>query len=159
MNHQHDFGFDPKQLEELSRLLEAGIEKLNSGLLSAVGITAEEVVSSLIEVQTQLLKFDQHEAKNFKEAVENARVKTLSQGNLFMACILCSALALSAFKNQPQPASITKQKLRFMRNLRQHSTSGPALFAFAWASFYALLGSKAWKRLQDRARSRPFKIS
>jgi predicted amino acid dehydrogenase len=150
-------GFPDEGLEELARRLEAAFAKVNSNLLKAAGLTSEEVVDAFVDVQSRLLGFDEHGRALFREAVENARVKTYTQGNIFLACVLCSAIALSEFKKQPRAAS--KRWSRLVQSLRDRSTSGPALGAFAWTSFYALMGTKTWRRVSHYVKNRPLTLS
>lgn len=155
---QREFqGFPDERIEELARRLEAAFTAINAGLLKAAGLHSDEIIDAFVGVQANLLGFDAHMRQALSEAMEEARVKTLSQGNIFMACVLSSAVALTAFKRQPQLASSRWSGLQ--RQLRRHSTSGPALAAFVWASFYGLLASKTWKRLQQYLRNRPLTLS
>lgn len=157
MSAYNQHGFPDERLEELARKLEAAFVKVNSGLLKAAGLTTDDVVSAFVEVQAGILGFDEHGRMALREAVEAARVKTLSQGNIFMACVLSSAVALSEFKRQPLPTATRWSRL--LRNVRTYSTNGPALATFAWASFYALMGSKTWARVRQHLRNRPLTLS
>ena len=150
-------GFPDERLEELARKLEAAFSKINTSLLKAAGLSTDDLVAALIEVQAGLLGFDEHGKATLRDAIEAARVKTYSQGNIFMACVLCSAIALSEFKRQPLPTATRWSRL--LRNLRAYSTNAPTLAAFAWASFYALMGSKTWERVRRYLRNRPLTLS
>lgn len=150
-------GFPDERIEELARRLEAAFTAFNTSLLKAAGLNSDEIVEAFIDIQARLLGFDANAHQSLREAMEDARVKTLSQGNIFMACVLSSAVALTQYKRQPRQTS--GRFLRLTRQLHQQSTSGPALAAFVWTSFYALMASQTWKRLQHYRQNRPLKLS
>src|SRR6476661_2426195 len=90
--------FLDENLEEVARRLEAAFSAVNAGLLKAAGLEADALIEAFGEVHARMLGFDEFGRKALADAIENARVKTYSQGNVFLACVLCSAVALSEFK-------------------------------------------------------------
>ena len=138
-----------EDLRTLALKLEAAFNAANGKLLHAAGVTHETLVDRLAEVQAKLLRFDAHARRRFADALEEKRVKSLAQGNVFMACVLCSAVALSEFKNAPRPAASGALGRR-LDSLRRRSTNGLTLSAFTTASFYTLLGKGALDHLGAR---------
>ncbi len=134
------------ELKALAAKLEAAFQKAHAKLLAALQLEPDTVLETLTGIQAKALGFDAHESRKFQEALEDKRVKTLSQGNIFMTCVLSSAVALSAFKNAPRAASPGFVRKRLER-FKGRSTSGVSLSVFAFSSFYALLGRGAIKRL------------
>ena len=136
-------------LKILAEKLEAAFAAANDAVLRAVGIDPEHLTEAVAAVQTKLLGFDEHAARRFREALEEKRVKTLSQGNVVMTCVLSSAVALSEFKGQPKLAggAAVSPLTKGLDVLRDRSTNGISLGLFAFASFYALLGRGAWRYL------------
>ncbi|MCX6109124.1 MAG: hypothetical protein NTZ90_05900 [Proteobacteria bacterium] len=123
----------------LAQKLEAALSASNRLLISLASLTPEAVLPAFKAAQGQILGFDEHAMERFAVALEEKRVVTLSQNNIFMTCILSSAVALSEFKIQPQKADggfLAKS----LNKLRQHSTTSLSLGALAWASFYTVMG-------------------
>ena len=131
-------------LKILAEKLEAALAAANEAILRAVGTDGEHVGEFVADVQAKLLGFDEHARRRFHEALEDKRVKTLSQGNVVMTCVLSAAVALSEFKSQPRLAGAGGLS-RSLDTLRDRSTNGVSLGLFAWATFYALLGRGAWR--------------
>lgn len=138
-------------LRQLALKLEAAFARANSALLKVSGVTPDEVLETFARVQGKILGFDDHALTRFRGALEEKRVKTLAQGNMFMTCVLSSAVALSEFKRQPRLARATILQRRLDR-LRSKSTNPVALGILASASFYALLGKGAWIRWRKGTR-------
>lgn len=153
-NHPPPFHDD--EIEALARRLEAAFQTINRRLLRLAGVEAEAIVEAFGDVHAQMLGFDTHGRTALREAIESARVKTLSQGNIFVACALSSAIALSEFKRQPR---LTNNRFaRPLDRLRRLSTNALSLSLFAMSSFYALLGTKTYQRLAQRLRERPLNL-
>lgn len=133
-------------MKALAAKLEAAIQKAHAKLLQAILLEPESVLETLTGIQAKALGFDEHEKRRFHEALEEKRVKTLSQGNIFMTCVLTSAVALSEFKKMPRAASPGFLR-RGVEVFKGKSTNGLSLGVFAFSSFYALLGRGAIKRL------------
>jgi hypothetical protein len=146
------------EMEALARRLEAAVAATNEALLKLAGIDSENIVAAFAETQGQLLGFDDLAMQKFRQALEDKRVTTLAMGNVFMTCVLSSAVALSEFKRLPQ-RSTGHSLLRRLDRLRTHSTNGLALAAFAWSSFYAVLGKGTWRKVKARRRQRSLSIA
>ncbi|MEN9834922.1 MAG: hypothetical protein RL011_1115 [Pseudomonadota bacterium] len=141
-------------VEELARKIEKAVAVTNEALMKLAKIEPHRVVETYAQVQAQMLGFDSHTTKRFMQALEDKRVNTHAMGNMFMACVMTSAVALSEFKNQPLAANAGYLRRRLQR-LRHLSTNGVTLAAFAWASFHAVMGQgaahqiKAWRKHQS----------
>lgn len=135
-----------EDLKALAQKLEAAFQKAHAKLLAALALEPDTVLDTLTGIQAKALGFDDHEKRRFAEALEEKRIKTLSQGNIFMTCVLSSAVALSEFKNTPRAASPGFVRRR-LETFKGKSTNGLSLSVFAFSSFYALLGRGAIKRL------------
>ncbi len=139
------------QIEEIARKIEQAVAATNEALMKLAKIEPQRVVETFAMVQAQMLGFDSHATKRFIQALEDKRVNTYAMGNLFVACVMTAAVALSEFKNQPIAANAgyIRRRLRRLRNL---STNGVTLAAFAWASFNAVIGQgavhqfKGWRK-------------
>ena len=140
----NDPAFD--DMRQLALKLEAAFAKANAAVLKAIALEPEAALASLAEIQGKILGFDDHGKKRFREALEEKRIQSLAQGNLFMTCVLASAVALSEFKSQPRAVASGPVR-RQLDRLRGQSTNGLSLGAFAFASFYALCGKGALSRL------------
>jgi hypothetical protein len=136
-------------LEELARKMEKALAATNEALIKLAKIDPARVVETFAQVQAKILGFDVHATRKLMEAIEDKRVNTYAMGNLFMACVMTSAVALSEFKKQPQPANASFLRRR-LGKLRQFSTNGLSLAALAWASFNAVLGQGALHQLKSR---------
>ena len=137
----HPWDHDPAyaDFKVLAQKLEAALTASNAFLIKLANLNPEGVLPAFSLAQAHMLGFDAHAMQRLQEALEEKRVVTLSQGNIFMTCILSAAVTLSQFKQQPQQ---TQGGLlaRSINKLRQHSTNSLSLGAFAWASFYAVMG-------------------
>jgi hypothetical protein len=138
-----------EDLRALAMKLEETFQKAHAKLLSALALEPDTLLETLSGIQAKALGFDEHEVRRFQEALEEKRVKTLSQGNVFMTCVLSSAVALSEFKKLPKAASAGFFRRR-LEAFKGQSTNGLSLSVFAFSSFYALLGRGAIKRLAAR---------
>lgn len=132
------------ELQAIAQKLEEAARRLNQRLLASAGLGPDELLPAFIETHAALLRFDEFGKKRLAQAVEEGRVHTLSGGNLFMTCVLSSAIALSEYKKLPRPVqSRFAPQLKF---LKDNSTGVPALTMMAFASFYALIGRQAAKK-------------
>jgi len=153
----HDPAF--ADFKVLAQKLEAALTASNALLIKLANLSPEAVLPAFSLAQAQMLGFDVHAMQRLQEALEEKRVVTLSRGNIFMTCILSAAVTLSEFKNQPLQ---TQGGLlaRSLNKIRQHSTNSISLGAFAWASFYAVMGkgllfkAKALRHQQPVIRAR-----
>ncbi len=142
-------GPTPRELEELARKLEALLNGVNARLLHVARIDPEGVAQVFVEAQATLLHFDAAAKRRFHEAVEEARVKSLARDNFLMSCLLTSAVALKQYKREPRSVSLTGVRAKLAGKLKAMSTGKTALWTFTVASFYAVLGSAAYKRLSE----------
>ena len=142
-------GPTPKELEDLARKLEAFLTKMNARFLQEARINPERLVGVFVETQGAMLHFDASAQRRFEEAIEEARIKTLSRDSFLISCLLTSAIALKQFKREPRSASLTGVKARLAGVLKARSTGTAALWAFTVASFYAVVGSAAYKRIVE----------
>jgi hypothetical protein len=151
----HAWDSDPSfaDLRQLAQRLEAALNRANETLLKAAGVGPEDVLDAFARVQGKMLGFDDHGTKRFHEALEEKRVKTLSQGSVVMTCVLSAAVALSEFKSQPRHTAGTAVE-RGLDRVRDKSTNGISLGLFALASFYGVLGKGAWRHLDALRRGR-----
>jgi hypothetical protein len=76
-----------------------------------------------------------------------------------MSCILTSAIGLKQFKKEPRTVSVGGLRGRFLAKLKDMSTAKSALWTFTLASFYAVVGSAAYKRLVELREKRGGVIS
>ena len=141
--------------EALARKLEVAAAATNEALLKLANIEPQRLVEAFAQVQVRLLGFDLHAIKRFHQALEEKRVNTYARGNLFMTCVLTSAVALSEFKNQPQLAGGGGVLRKRLDKMRVYSTNSLSLAAFAWASFYAVMGQGAWQQLRIQRKKKP----
>ena len=141
------------ELEAIARKLEAAVAATNEILLKLAKIEPSRLVETFAQVQSRMLGFDSHTTRHFMQSLEEKRVNTYAMGNVFMACVMTAAVALSEFKSQPQPANANFLRRRLGR-LRTYSTNALSLTAFAWASFHAVLGQGALHQLQVLLESR-----
>ncbi|MBM4251094.1 MAG: hypothetical protein FJ146_03925 [Deltaproteobacteria bacterium] len=144
------------QVEELARKIEKAVAATNEALMKLAKIEPQRVVETYAQVQAQMLGFDSHATKNFLQALEDKRVNTHAMGNMFVACVMTAAVALSEFKNQPLAANAGYLRRR-MERLRHLSTNGVTLAAFSWASFHAVLGQGAAHQIKSWRQHRSFK--
>ncbi len=137
---EHDPAF--ADLKILAQKLEAAMNATNDALLRAAGVQGDALVDAFAALQVRLLRLDTHGERRFREALEEKRVKTLAQGNIFMSCVMTSAVALSEFKSQPRQAA-GGRLARGLERLKDRSTNPVSLSAFALTCFYSLLGKGA----------------
>lgn len=142
-------GPTPQEMEELARKLEAFLGKVNAKFLHEARIDPDSVAQVFVETQATLLQFDEAARARFSDAVEEARVKSLARDNFLMSCLLTSAVALKQFKREPRSASLTGLRRKLAGALKDASTGKTALWMVTLASFYAVLGSAAYKRLVE----------
>ncbi len=142
-----DGGPTPEELQELAKRLEELATKANASLLKLAKIEPEALIDVFAEQQAKLLRFDESAKKRFDAAIEEARVKTLARDSFFMGCLLTSAVALKQFKREPRRTG--GFAARVTSKLQDVSTGVPALWAFTLASFYAVVGSRAFVRLRE----------
>lgn len=148
-------GPTPHEMEELARKLEAFLNGLNAKVLQLAKIDPEGVAQVFVEAQAQLLQFDASAKLRFEAAVEEARIKSLARDSFLMSCLLTSAVALKQFKREPRNVSDTGFKARIAARLRAHSTGKTALWTFTVASFYAVVGSAAYRKLTELKDRKP----
>ena len=142
-------GPTPQDLEELAQRLEALLTRVNARFLQVARIDPEGVVQVFVETQAKLLQFDEAAQQRFHEAVEAARVKTLARNSFLMSCLLTSAIALKQFKSEPKRVSQRGIFGKIAGVLKSRSTGATALWSFTLASFYAVVGSAAYKRVAE----------
>lgn len=143
-------------IERIARRLEQMFFYVNDKLLEAAGISREQLIPRLAEVQGQILGFDEFMQKNFLEALEERRVRTLSGTSIFASCVLCSAVALSQFKRQP--LNLSSRWARQLSMLQRRSTNPASLLLLSAASFSTLFGKQGAKRVEGYLRNRPLKL-
>ncbi len=144
--HQWTSQFSHDELERLAKRLEHLVTKAHNTLVWTTA--SPDTVEAFALAQAKLLGFDEYTLRKFRESLENQRVKTLAQGNLFLTAILTAAVALRTAKEAPR--SLQKDFATKGRNfLLEHSTSGLALLSFALSSFYAVLGQGALFRIKS----------
>lgn len=153
--HRPPWEQDPSfaDLHMLASRLEALVSATNGVLLKATGLSAETIVGAFAQVQVDLLRLDEHGRVNLQRALEEKRVQTLAQGNIFMACTLVSAVALSEFKRLPRATAVGPSGWlrRAYGRMQDHSTTPASLGAFATVSFYTLLAKHGWTRFKTLA--------
>lgn len=153
-----DWSSDPafENLRLLAQKIEAAATAANKAMLKGAKLTPEQALDAVASVQAKMLRLDDHATRRFKEALEEKRVRTLSQDSLVMTCVLAAAVALSEFKHQPRRVSGSWLD-RPLEALRERSTTGLGLGAFAMATLYAVLGRGVTSHLQDRRRAKTLK--
>ncbi len=140
--------FSDEEMQRLAKRLEEVISKAHTALVWAAAAPADDVVEAFVVAQQRLLGFDDFTSRRFREALENQRVKTLAQGNIFLTCALTSAVALTTAKEAPRP--VARNMIEQGRNyLLGKSPSPLSLFTFAVTCFYAVLGQGAKFRFKN----------
>jgi hypothetical protein len=153
-----DFSGDPafENLKILAEKIEAVVSAANRGLLKGAKLTPEQALDSVATVQAKMLRLDDHGMRRYREALEDKRVRSLSQGNLVMTCVLASAVALSEFKHQPRRISGSWLD-KPLAVLKERSTTGLGLGAFSLATLYAVLGRGIAGHLEERRKDKTLK--
>ena len=155
MPWKSDIPFD--ELRGLALRLEAVFRAANEGTRRLAALEAGEVFEGFAATQAALLRFDEFEAKRFRTALEEAQVRTLAGDNVFLSCVLSSAVALRQFKHKPR--AVAGRWMRPLGVLQSLSTSAPALWLFSVASFYGIFGKGAVRHIaKRRARKRPVDV-
>lgn len=150
-----DFSQEPgfENLQEIAKRLEKVAKATNDALLKGANIEPGKVLEVVAETQAKMLRLDDHGKRRFVEALEEKRVRTFAQDSLVMTCVLSSAVALREFKNQPRRVDHSLFAAPLTR-LREKSTTGLGLGAFALATFYAVVGRGVTRHLKNKARGR-----
>ena len=126
-----------QHIHQVAWRLEQIFQGVNRSLLATAGVPAELVVDGFFKVQSELLNFDKEEKLAFETALEEQRVRSLACQNIFMACVLSSAVALSQFKKKPR--STRRGIASIGRFLQRYSTNPLTLLAFSSTSMQALI--------------------
>lgn len=155
MRWNHDISL--ADLQALAQRLEAFAAGLNAKAMAIAGVASGEVVTAFANEQAKLLRFDHFDRRQLIEAIEEARVQTLAQDNVFLACVMSAALALKHF--QQRPRSVEGRWGTQVAYLQKRSTGLPALWLLSVASIYGVLGRGAVKRISAwRKRPRVLKL-
>ena len=124
-------------IHQVALRLERIFKDVNRSMLATAGVPAELVVDGFFTIQSELLRFDRQEKLAFETALEEHRVRSLASQNIFVACVLSSAVALSQFKKRPQS---TRKGIASLGNLLQRYSTNPlSLMAFSTTSMQTLL--------------------
>lgn len=140
--------FSDEELRAAALKIEQAARKLNAAFLKVGFVDGQQVLPAVIEVYSEMLRFDGVTKANFTRSVEEKRVQTIAQGNVIVSCVLCAAVALSELKKSPKPAQPTyvqKQLLKF----RDASTNPMSLAGLSLAGFYGLLGKGVFRRAKQ----------
>ncbi len=126
----------------------------NKRLLALAAIEPDELVGVFSSVHAKLLRLDSHGQAALDQALEAKRVQTLAQGNLFMTCVLSSAVALSEFKRLPRkpPSGLLNNSLN---SIKDFSTQPASLGVYTVACLYALIGQGVWRRIRLSRKKSP----
>lgn len=147
-------GFE--HLQQLAKKIEKIAAASNAALLKGAQIEPGQALDVVSEVQATMLRLDDHGKRRFREALEEKRVRTYAQESLIMTCVLASAVALTEFKKQPRKLSLGLLD-KPLAILKDRSTTGLGLSAFAMATFYAVMGRGVARRVKDRGRRKTIK--
>lgn len=153
-----DWSSDPafEHLRVLAQKIEAAATAANKAMLKGAKLTPEEALDAVASIQAKMLRLDDHATRRFREALEEKRVRSLSQDSLVMTCVLASAVALSEFKHQPRKVSASLLD-RSLEALKERSTTGLGLGAFALATLYAVVGRGVTTHVKERRRAKVIK--
>jgi hypothetical protein len=146
-------------LHAVAQRLEAFFTAANARAVRLAGLESGQVVDAFADAQARLLRFDDFSRRRYQDALEAARVSSLAGDNVFLACVLSAAVALSQFKQQPR--RVGGLLGRQVKLLQERSTGAAALWLFSVASLYAVVGKGAAKHvgaLRDRRRRRAMDV-
>lgn len=146
-----------EDLEHIAKKIEAMIDRAQIAVIKLADIKSGEVLETFFDVQAAMLRFDEPSRKQFKQLLEEKRVKSLAQESLVMTGVMSSAVALSIFKNQPKVVSDAPLERIFSR-VRKGSTHPLTLVTFAVASLYAVIGRGALRQVSRLHAHRSIKI-
>lgn len=150
-----DWQSDPAyaDLRRIAETLEKTVSAANAAILSVSGIDAGSVVDRFAVTHARLLNLDPSGQEALRIALEEKRVQTLAQGNVFAACVLSSAVALGLFRHLPRHVS-GGLATRIVEKVRPLSTHGLTLSAYALTTLYATIGVGVFRKLRKLARER-----
>jgi len=140
--------FNDEDIQRLAKRIEEIVAKAHQALVWTVASPKDDVVEAFVVQQAKILGFDDYTARRFRESLENQRIKTLAQGNVFLSCALTSAVALTTAKEAPRPIATSLAAVG--RNyLLSRSQSPLSLLTFAVTCFYLVVGQGAIFRIKD----------
>lgn len=94
-----------EELEQIARRIEAMVDRAQLAVIKLADIKSGEVLDTFFDVQANMLRLDEAGRKQFKEMLEEKRVRSLAQDSLVLTSVLSAAVALLVFKNQPRTVS------------------------------------------------------
>ncbi len=146
-----------EDLEQIARRIEAMIDRAQIAMIKIADIKSGEVLEAFYDVQATMLRFDEAGRKQFKDLLEEKRVRSLAQESLVLTSVLSAAVALLVFKNQPRTVSEAPLERIFDR-VRRGSANPLTLVTFSIASVYAVIGRGAVRQVTRLSGRRSIKI-
>jgi len=146
-----------EDLEQIARRIEALIDRAQIAVIKLADIKSGEVLETFFEIQSSMLRFDDLSKEQFRQLLEEKRVKSLAHESLVMTGVLASAVALTVFKNQPKVVSEAPLE-RIFHRVRMGSTHPITLVTFSMASLYAIIGRGALRQVSRLHHHRSIKI-
>lgn len=146
--------FTEEDLRVAAMKLEQAAKKVNSAFLRVGNVDQEKLLPALVNLYSQILRFDDFSRKKFQDSLEEKRVKTLAQGGVIMSCVMAAAVALTEFKRAPKPAiseSILQKGLVRLKGVSSHPMS---LAGLSLAGFYGLMGRGIFLRAKTAVQRR-----
>ena len=145
--------FSHDDLHAAAMKLEAVVKKFNSALLKVGYVDQDKLVPAMIDVYSELLRFDDFTKKKFERSIEEKKVRTLSQDGVIMTCVLGAAVALTELKGVPKPIqqNYLQKGLSKLRTVSSHPLS---LAGLAVAGFYGLMGRGLFLRAKNATESK-----
>jgi hypothetical protein len=140
--------FSQEDLHAAALKLEKVVKSVNAALLKVGFIDQDKLMPTVIDVYSEILRFDSFTKRRFEQSVEEKKVRTLAQGGVIMTCVMTAAVALSELKNLPKPV---QQNLlqKGLHKLKEKSSHPMSLAGLSLAGFYGLMGRGIFLRAKS----------
>jgi hypothetical protein len=140
--------FSQEDLHAAAMKLEKVVKSVNATLLKVGFIDQDKLMPTVIDVYSEILRFDSFTKKRFEQSIEEKKVRTLAQGGVIMTCVMTAAVALSELKNLPKPV---QQNLlqKGLAKLKEKSSHPMTLAGLSLAGFYGLMGRGIFLRAKS----------